>query len=84
MTTQRDPSPLERLRTELDSRGWIAKIQQGGVLYVANPNTPRMNDRIRCDDDTFRWTWGPEIGPAADVPRAADHIVHILRDPEAP
>lgn len=85
--TETQTSPLEALRAELNRRGWTAEIFHDGgpVLYVANPTTSGMHDKVTYNNGTYRWAWGTAsraIG--TDVPPVADHITHIMRDPNTP
>ncbi|WP_267898110.1 hypothetical protein [Spongiactinospora gelatinilytica] len=42
-----------------------------------------MNELILYTDGAFRWSWGPGIGPVADVSQTAERIMHVLRTVKA-
>lgn len=73
---------LELLRAELVERGWIAQLGGTSVrpyLRVVNPHVPALNGMVACRDDQYRWSWGPLLGAADDVPAAARRIQYVLR-----
>ncbi|MFV2172631.1 hypothetical protein ACFHW2_13755 [Actinomadura sp. LOL_016] len=85
METTNGSAPLRALADELERRDWRTRLH-GEALTVINPAAPRLNDRIACDGEEFRWAWGQPLGPVDAVTAAADRIVDVLRavEGEAP
>jgi hypothetical protein len=73
---------LEKLRAELEARGWPADHRGPACkpfLHVRNPADPGFNDSVAYRAGRYCWNWGPEITPVDDVQEVADCILHVLR-----
>jgi len=77
-----DASALEALAGELGRRGYDAKLisPEGREpwLAVRNPRVPMLAETVMAHADWFWWPWADRIGPADDVPAAADRVVRVL------
>ena len=73
---------LDRLRTELEQRGWKA-VHHGTdgrpLLHVLNPLDLNLNETVTVVAGRFSWNWGPDLGHVDDVRAITDRIVHVLR-----
>jgi hypothetical protein len=73
---------LETLAAELGKRGYEAKLiapdKREPWLAVRNPRVPMMAETIVAQGEWFWWPWADRIGPADDVPAAADRVARVL------
>ena len=73
---------LETLAAELQRRGYEAKIitPEGREpwLAVRNPQVPMLAETVLVHAEWFWWPWQDRIGPATDVPAAADRVLRVL------
>jgi hypothetical protein len=45
---------------------------------VRNPRVPMRAETIVAQGEWFWWPWADRIGPADDVPAAADRVARVL------
>ena len=73
---------LETLAAELHRRGYEAKLitPEGREpwLAVRNPQVPMLAETVLVHAEWFWWPWQDRIGPATDVPAAADRVLRVL------
>jgi hypothetical protein len=73
---------LEELAAELARRGYEAKLiaPEGREpwLAVRNPHAPMLAEAVMAHAEWFWWPWADRIGPAGDVPAAADRVARVL------
>ena len=73
---------LETLAAELRRRGYEAKLitPEGREpwLAVRNPQVPMLAETVLVHAEWFWWPWQDRIGPATDVPAAADRVLRVL------
>ncbi|QXJ21879.1 hypothetical protein AGRA3207_002785 [Actinomadura graeca] len=66
-------------------RGLAARLSERGVrvhTFATNLVVEGEGERellVNCERGTFRWAMGDDIGPIADVNRAAEHIAEVMR-----
>lgn len=81
---------LEQLCEALTEKGFavqIVSINTKPYLKVANAETPRLNERVHCEqaDDgswCFWWPWKQPIGSVDDLERVTDKVASVLRSVE--
>lgn len=80
---------LERLVSELDARGLLARVvrtQSGRVFVrVINPNATSLAENVTCrvaaqdvPDPWFCWSWGERMHAADDPAGAATKVARVL------
>lgn len=81
---------LERLVSELDARGLLARVvrSQSGRLFVRviNPNATSLTESVTCratavpdvPDWWFCWSWGERMHKADDPAGAATKVARVL------
>jgi hypothetical protein len=73
---------LDTLAAEPRRRGHeanlIAPEGREPWLAVRNPQVPMLAETMLAQADWFWWAWRDGIGPAADVPAAADRVLRVL------
>ena len=73
---------LETLAAELHRRGYEAKLitpeGRDPWLAVRNPQVPMLAETVLAHAEWFWWPWQDRIGPATDVPAAADRVLRVL------
>jgi hypothetical protein len=73
---------LDTLAAELRRRGYDAQLvaPEGREpwLAVRNPQVPMLAETVLAHANWFWWPWRDRIGPAADVPAAADRVLRVL------
>ncbi|MDA0634602.1 hypothetical protein ACQEUU_34885 [Nonomuraea sp. CA-218870] len=79
---------LERLVSELDARGLLARVvrAQSGRLFVRviNPNATSLSESVTCRPGTdlpdwwYCWSWGERLHTADDPAGAATKVARVL------
>jgi hypothetical protein len=81
---------LEQLHEALITKGFVAQIVSINTkpyIKVANAETPRLNERVHCEqaDDgswCFWWPWRQPIGSVDDLESVIGKIAAVLRSVE--
>ncbi len=73
---------LERLVSELDARGLIARVvrTQSGRAFVRviNPNATSLAENVVCKSTDYWWSWGERMHRADDPAGAATKVARVL------
>jgi hypothetical protein len=73
---------LERLVSELDARGLIARVvrTQSGRAFVRviNPNATSLSENVVCKSTDYWWSWGERMHRADDPAGAATKVARVL------
>lgn len=73
---------LERLVSELDARGLIARVvrTQSGRAFVRviNPNATSLTENVVCKSTDYWWSWGERMHRADDPAGAATKVARVL------
>jgi hypothetical protein len=77
---------LERLASELDARGMLARVvrtQTGrAFVRVINPNATSLAENVTCrpqaTTDYYWWSWGERMHRADDPVGAATKVARVL------
>jgi hypothetical protein len=78
---------LERLRRELQDRGFTAELASEiskPYLTVAHARQPQLNERVYCEQASvgswsFYWPWQAPISLVNDLSTAVDEIAGVLQ-----
>ncbi|WP_245674991.1 hypothetical protein [Herbidospora cretacea] len=73
---------LERLASELDSRGLLARVvttQTGrAFVRVINPKATSLTENVVCKSADYWWSWGERMHRVDDPAGAATKVARVL------